>query len=106
MADELPISIDPDAINKYVADRIIESALGERLQETVSKAIDAFGSYGNDPLKSAVTAEINNQIMVLIKTEFAPQIQAAVREKMTDDYINKLVDEFMYSISAKLGRGY
>ena len=106
MSETLPISIDPNAINEYIAKQIIESSLGDRLQETVSEALKAFGSYGNDPLKSAVTSEINRQIMILVREEFAPQIEASVREQMTPEYIQGLVHGFMASVTAQIDKRY
>lgn len=103
---ELGITVNPETINEYVAKQIIESALGERLQETVSEALKAFGKYGNDPLKAAVTSEINKHIMNFVRKEFSSQIEAAVREQMTPEFINSLVTGFMHSITAKIDNRY
>ncbi len=100
------VPVDPDAINKYIANQIIESALGERLKETVDEALKAFGRFGSDPLKGAVQSEINSQIMSLVKTEFSPQIEAAVREQMTPEFISGLVTGFMASVIAQIDRRF
>lgn len=102
----LPISVDPDAINEYVAQKIIDSALGERLHETVEEALKALGKYGSDPLKSAVTSEVNKQMMQLVTDEYADTIRDAVRAKLTGEFIDSLVDGFVRSITAQLDRGY
>lgn len=106
MSDGLPISIDPIAINEYISKQIIESTLGERLEETVTEALKAFSRYGEDPLKSAVKSEINKQIMNLVQTEFSGQIETAVREHMTPEFINNLVQNFMASVTAQIERRY
>jgi hypothetical protein len=104
MSETLPISIDPDAVNQYIAKQIIKSTLGERLEETVSEALKAFDRFGNDPLKGAVISEINKEVMNLVRTEFASQIQAAIRERMTPEFIDTLVSGFMHSVTARLDR--
>lgn len=106
MSEALPISIDPAAINEYVAKQIIDSALGERLKETVAEALQKLNGYGNDPLKSAVQSEINQQIINLVRTEFAPQIQEAVREAMTPEFINGLAHGFVSSITAQIDKRF
>lgn len=88
---ERSVLIDSDAINRYLAERILESALGERLHETVEQALKQLGSYGNDPLKSAVFAEVQKHVRECVSDEFAATIRTRVREKMTDEYIDDLV---------------
>lgn len=85
------VSVDPDAINKYIAERIIESALGERLHQTVEDALKALGSYGNDPMKSAVTAQVQQAIRDMVATDFADTIRERVRALMTDEFLDDLV---------------
>lgn len=103
---ELEIKVDPKQINEYVAQQIIESALGERLHETVKEALKQLGSYGNDPLKSAVQDEVNKQIRELVRTEFAETIAAAVREKLTDEFISNLVQNFVEKLIAQVDKRY
>lgn len=104
MSEVIPISVDPSAINEYVAKQIIDSALGERLKETVEEALKQLGRYGNDPLKSAVQSEINKKVIEFVRTEFSSQIEEAVRTAMTPEFINGLALEFVNSISAQINR--
>ena len=106
MAEGIPISVDPSAINEYVAKQIIDSALGERLHETVEDALKQLGRYGNDPLKTAVQSEINKCILELVRTEFSSQIEEAVREALTPEFINQLVTAFVSSITAQINKHY
>lgn len=106
MPEGIPISVDPDAINEYIAKQVVDSVLGERLQEVVDSTLKQLSSFGNDPLKNAVQSEINTQIMNLVRTEFAPQIAAAVREAMTTDFINNLAAGFVASITAQIDKRF
>lgn len=103
---ELSISVNPLQINEYIAEKIIDSALGERLKETVEEALKGLSRYGNDPLKGAIQAEINKHILELVRTEYAPQINAAVKEAMTPEYVRDLVTGFVSSITASIDRRY
>lgn len=106
MSENIPISVDPSAINEYVAKHIIDSALGERLRETVEDALKQLGKYGNDPLKTAVQSEVNKYVLNFVRTEFAPQIEEAVRKAMTPEFINNLTTEFMNSITAQINKRF
>lgn len=106
MSEGIVVSVDPAAINKYVAEMILESALGDRLKETVEEALKALGKYGNDPLKSAVQSEVSKQVMELVRTEFHPQIAEAVRNAMTPEFINDLARGFVASITAQIEKRY
>lgn len=105
MSEHVPISVDPAAINEYIAKQIIDSALGERLKETVHEALEAFGRYSNDPLKSAVIGEVNKHVMTFVREEFKDQIEEAVREHMTPEFINNLAQGFVSSITSKIDQG-
>lgn len=102
----VPIKVDPEAINEYLAKQIIESTLGENLREVVEEALKAFSSYGNNPLKSAVQSEISKQVQQLVRTEFAPQIEASVREAMTPEFIQGLAAAFISSITSQIDRRF
>lgn len=103
---ELEIKVDPQQINQYVANQILESALGERLHETVDEALKQLGRYGNDPLKSAVQDEVNKQIRELVRTEYAEPIKAAVKTQLTDAFIADLVEQFVSRLTAQLDKRY
>ena len=106
MSEALPISIDPSVINEYVAKQIVDSALGERLKETVEQALKQLSGYGNDPLKAAVQSEINKHVVELVRTEFSSQIEEAVRKAMTPEFINRLATSFVDSITAEINKRY
>ena len=98
----IPISVDPEAINKYIADQILASTLGERLTSVVDSALRT--QFGHDPLKNAVAAEVQRQIMELVKDEYADRIRTAIINRLTDSVLDQLIDQFMNSLTARLDR--
>jgi hypothetical protein len=94
------VSIDPDAINRYLSDRILESALGERLTQTIDDALKGLGQYGNDPLKNAVVSQVQEAVRELVSTEHAERIREAVRTSLTDE----VIDKFAATVAASLTR--
>lgn len=100
----IEVAVDPESINKYLAEQIMQSALGERLKEAVDSALESFGRYGSDPLKSAVQDEIRKQIFRVVSEDHAERIREAVRAALTDEELGKLVTGFVATLTNKIDR--
>lgn len=92
-------NIDPEAINKYVADQIIASALGDKLREAINEEIKRLGGYGMDnPLKSHVQMTFSDMARDYLKT---PEMQEIIKNKIKDKLTAEAVGEIIGNI--KLG---
>lgn len=89
---ELGVAIDPDAVNRYVADRILESAIGDALKKEIDKAVEGLRSY-NSPFKNLVASHIEREIARLLQEQYADQIAQVVREKVTEQFTADLIDK-------------
>lgn len=98
------VPIDPEAINRYVAEQVLASALGDALTTTIDEAIKGLGKFGNDPLKNAVISQVQSIIRELVASEYAPRIQEAVRAAMTDEMIATTVSRTVESMMS--GRSF
>lgn len=82
------IEMSPDAVNKLVADAILDSALGTHLRSLVEKQlVDLRGSY-NNPIEAALRTEVFRVVERLVKDEYTAKIEAVVREKLTDELMS------------------
>lgn len=90
--EELPlaIQIDPDAVNKFIATKILESAIGEELQKAINSSIKGISSYRN-PYEAIVSKHIEQEIQRLIQTEYSDQIREHVKNKITDQFTNEMI---------------
>lgn len=82
------LSIDPAAVEKLVADAIVQSALGEKVKKAVTDAVSR--SY-DSPIEAAVKVSVHEVARQLVHAEFTDVIRAAVKAKLTPDYLEKLV---------------
>jgi len=98
----IPITVSPESINEYIAKQIIDSALGEHVEAAIKDTIKGLGKYSQDPIRNGLNSEINKYMMELIRTKYALQIDKAVREAMTPEFINNLCTSFINSITAKI----
>ncbi len=100
----IPINVDHEAINRYIADKILESALGEHLEKAVDNALKSLNGYGADPLKTAVTAEIQKHIMEIVSVAYSDKIRENVRSRLTDEFLDSLVQSFVQSLTTRLDK--
>lgn len=99
------VKIDPERINTMVAQAIMGSAIGAKLQEIVTKAVADVGGY-NSPLKAAIEAEVMRLIMDTVKTQYLEQVRTAVKAKMTEEAITQIVDAAWAAIVEKTKSRY
>lgn len=89
MAD---LQIDPEAINRYMAERIAESALGEALKKAIDQQVKEVSSSYNNPLKHVVALELQNLARQYLQTpEVQARLRAVIVEKMTDNVLEEIV---------------
>ena len=92
-AAELGVKIDPDTVNRYLADRILESAIGEELQRQITKAVTELGQSYRSPFANIIAQHVEMEIARLIREEYVEQITALVREKVTEQFTADLIDK-------------
>lgn len=104
---QIEVNVDPEQINKHVAESIIKSALGEKVQESINKRLNELlkgdYSYSSDNIiKNIVDEEFRNAIREHLRSnEASTKIREMVRryfeEKFTDEILagafNKLWDK-------------
>ena len=93
---ELNVDIDPEQINKMVADAVLESALGEAVKKTIAEQVKSISSSYNNPLESVIRKYMQDMVeQVLIKDygkELKAKVNTAVASKITDDFIGKIIE--------------
>lgn len=87
------LKIDAKAINEHVSRAILASALGEALEEIIKRELSYLtASWSESRLRTAIEAEIQRIVMQEIRNEYSDQIRAAVREKLSESVLDKLID--------------
>lgn len=91
------ISIDPEAINRYVAEQIAKSAIGEALRKAIDEELKKFTSVSymssQNPIRTVVSVELNRICReVLEQPEYQQQIKDEIVKLITPDFISKLAE--------------
>jgi hypothetical protein len=103
---ELNINLDPEAINKAVAEAILHSAIGEKLNKAINAEVGKFTKAYDNPLSPIIQAHIRDEVLALISDEYADKVKVLVREKLTDELIQKMVDAMWEAFTSKLGKSW
>lgn len=87
------VNIDPEQVNRAVADAIIKSAIGEQLDKTIKEEVDRLSRSYDNPVQKVVQAEIRDAITKTVHEQYAEKIKAMVAEKVTEQFTEELFDK-------------
>ena len=98
----MEIKVDPEAINKYMAEKLIESTIGSQLKVAITQELERHTKgYGDNLTRSAVNRFIGDQIEAMLSTEFQEAIKAAIRKQITGVKIDELAAKFVDNLDIK-----
>ena len=93
---DLNININPEQINKMVAEAVLNSAIGDQVKVQVQKNIDELGKSYNNPIDAVIKKHVNDLILKCLMKEHSEllktKIHEAVSGKITDEFVNKVMD--------------
>jgi hypothetical protein len=93
---DLNINIDPEQINKMVAEAVLNSAIGEQVKAQVQKNVDELGKSYQNPIDAVIKKHVNNLILECLMSEHADLLKSKVHEaisgKITDEFVNRVMD--------------
>ena len=105
---QLDVKIDPEEINRYMADQILQSAIGEKMKEVVARKIADLASpsyYGKEsPLEAVVSDFIRNHLHSIIRDEYGDKVRAMISEKLTDEFVASTMDQAWAAFVTRINR--
>lgn len=98
----MELKIDPEAVNKLVADAVLNSAIGEAVKKAVDKEIVNLSQSYNNPLESV----IRNHVAEITRTVLREEHGEAIRAKVSASLAQKLSDDFIDRVCEKAAERY
>ncbi len=96
---EINVNIDPEQVNKAVAEAIIQSIIGEQPERVIKEQVQRVSRSYDNPIEGVVKAEIRDAITNIVQRDYSEQIRAMVAEKMagqfTEDLFRRMWDSFV-----------
>ena len=92
----MELNIEPSAINAYMADVILKSALGDAMKAAVDREIKRISTTWDNPIDAVVrshVADIVREVLEKVHGEsIRERVKVALAAKLTDDFIGKVCD--------------
>lgn len=88
------VNILPEDIDQAIIAKVLESKLGVKVNEAIAVTIAELhkDTYGRASVTKAINEEVMRIILELIKTQYRPAIEAKVRELITENRLNEIVN--------------
>lgn len=91
-------NLDPEAINRYVSEKIAESSIGTALKEAIDEQVKKLSSGYDNPMKLVVANAIAAAAREYLESpEIKDQLREVVKTALTDEalegFISKIVSE-------------
>lgn len=93
----MELKIDPEAVNKLVADAVLNSAIGEAVKKAVEKEIVNLTRSYDNPIEAVVRAHVGEIARAVLREEHGEAIKArlsaALAAKLSDDFIGRVCEK-------------
>lgn len=100
---DIKVNIDPEQVNKAVADAIIKSAIGDKIRDGVQRATAELTCTWQNPIDEAIKAQVNMIVRDVISApEFIEKIKAHIHEKLTEQMVTELLDAAWKNVHDRL----
>lgn len=95
---EINVNLEPEQINKAVADAIIKSAIGVELDKVIKAQVQSISTSYDSPIKNVVAREIQKAVEDVVRAQYGDFIKSKVAEmvteQFTEDLFKKMWDSF------------
>lgn len=98
---EINVSIDPEQVNKAVAEAIIQSTIGEELERIISREVEKLSRSYNNPIEGVVQRQVELAITTTIHDNYAVKIRELVAEKVTEKFTDDLFEKLWRSFEGR-----
>lgn len=92
----MELKIEPEAVNKLVADAVLNSAIGEAVKKAVEKEIANLSQSYNNPLESVIRNHVAEIARTVLREEHGEAIKArlsaALAQRLSDDFIDRVCE--------------
>lgn len=95
---DIEVKVDAEAVERAVTAAIVQSSIGKNLTAAVEKVMNEAmqdSGYGRNAgiIISVVQAEVRTMVKAVIEAEFADIMKAKIREAITDERIQSVVEK-------------
>lgn len=89
---EMNVNITPEEINKFIADKILQSKLGETLDARVKEVVSKLSQSWDNPYDALIRGEINDRIKEIIEKDYKTYIEEEVKKRITTEMVDRYIE--------------
>lgn len=89
------LAIDPDAINQYVAQQILESGIGEAVRKVTDAEIAKLSRSYDNPWEPVIRNEILKIVTQIVLNEYQDTLRERVKASLTQDAVDEIIDDLI-----------
>lgn len=99
---ELNIQINPEDVNKLVAEAVLKSSIGVQVERIINEHVAKLSQSYNNPIERVVEMEVQRIVVSVLSQNH----MEAIKKRVTEALALKLSDEFIGSVIEKGLRNY
>lgn len=100
------MQLTPEQINEFVAQAVLESALGQEVQASIERVMKSFRNTHDNPFDSVIRAHANQIIDKELQTTYRPVLEAGIKTAMTKIMTDETLDKIIQAATEKLRSHY
>jgi len=89
----MDINIDPKEVEKYLANKLIESSIGPALERVINENVSKLTTGYQNPIEPVVKKHIGDAVHALVQEKYKDKITEMVRAKVTDEFLATLIND-------------
>lgn len=97
----MSLEIKPDDINRFVADAIVKSALGDAVRKQIDAALANLNSSWDNPLKKMIETEVAQIVARTIRETYGEQLKARIADKVAEQVADEIIDKIVNAAMAR-----
>lgn len=86
----MQLNIDAKAVEEAVVSAVVNSAIGQKINDAVKKMLDSY----DNPLEGAIKRVVMDIALKIVQQEHFDEIKVAMKAKLTDEMMGKFIDRF------------
>lgn len=88
----MSLNIDSETVNKYVADAVLNSAIGEALKKQIEETLEKITSGKDNPVQPVIDNHVSNALYQLLHQEYAALIKTRIAARLTDEVLDEIIN--------------
>lgn len=88
----MELKIDPQDVNKIVAEAVLNSTIGDAIKAAVQKAVTELQTSYDNPLESVIRSHIADITREVLNKEHGDAIRERVKEALAAKLSNEFID--------------